>query len=137
MSKPVSFQSNGFVWTREPRRELPRYERGSDWGRDRPLVLDAKGCGRVFWVPGRTAWVQLGTQGYYEGYLSVEFWDKEYQRIVDRRVLEGGRLSIERLNQNGVRHFMASKLGLVASDLPVLHPRFTWTLTKVMTEKSA
>ncbi len=125
---PGWVSKNKIAWTKGPREMLPRHEFGVDWSSERKLLLDAKLYGRVFLVPGSTGWVCQGRTGYHEAHLDVQYRDGGGVRREDR-LLNGGRFSIERLNQESIRKIIAKRLGLSASDLPELHPRCTWRLT--------
>ena len=113
------------AWKKVPRVALPQHERGADWSRDRRLVLDAGHRGRVFVVPGHTSWVSRGSSGYYEAKLVVEY-HSQFDRLMDRTLLEGGRFSRERLNAPEVIAQIAEYLDLRAQDLPSLDARFSW-----------
>lgn len=58
------------VWSEYSAHCLPRREFGVDYGKKRPLLLMTPSH-VLYWIPGHTAWVSLGTTGYYEGRLEL------------------------------------------------------------------
>lgn len=106
---------------------LPRTSGGTDWSTQRRVILDAgEKHGRVWWWPGATEWARLGCFTYRPASLEVEH-DAEFGRTHDT-LLEGGRLSIQRLADPELRRKIAELLKMPVDNLPRLDPQRCWVL---------
>jgi hypothetical protein len=109
----------------KPALTLPKCEHGIDWGAKRRLLVQV-GTKQVFYRPGHTAWMCVGSQGYYPGALMTYDYDDRNSRI-GRDLREGGRLSKKLFTELAPK--IAEFLGVGVKDLPQLDRNTTWTAT--------
>lgn len=136
--RPARLENGGASVTVEiikPAVRLPRREKGCDHGAERILIaINAANGLRAFWVKGSTAWASRGEQVYYPGTLIAETIESNiYGRPgkLDKRLLEGGRLTSCRLGQiqNDVADLLeAPELKKVRGD-----QQYSWPLSSAHT----